>query len=390
MTEKTNGRNSSIPRGYEVEDTKSRLEWIKEFYDIEIDDSLEDKPEDLQGIIENHIGFMKIPMAIAGPLHLNGVYARGKFCIPLCTLEGTLAMSMNRGIYASSLCGGTTVRHYRQELSRAPIFIFDSLEDGVVFQNWVKNNEKKIMAVAESTTNYGKVLRIDQYVVQNYVILDMVMDTGNAAGQNMVTLAAKVACEYIQKETKHNYFLESNLNSDKKASIRNMLLGRGHGVVAETTISSGVMKRILKIEPDILFDNQGFFPIVSSMAGTLGNGIHVSNALTAIYLATGQDAACAAENSLAHFGIEKKDDALKFKLTLPSLTIGTVGGGTRLKMQNKNLRLLGCADGEHSSRKLAEIIAGAALGLEISLVCAIGSHTWTEAHMKFGREKKQG
>ena len=117
-----------------------------------------------------------------------------------------------------------------------------------------------------------------------------------------------------------------------------------------------------------------------------GNGIHVSNALTAIYLETGQDAACASENSGAQFALEKRDDGLKFKLTLPSLTVGTVGGGTRLKMQKRNLELLGCADGEHSSRKLAEIIAGATLALEISLVCAIGSHTFTDAHMKYGRK----
>ena len=63
---------------------------------------------------------------------------------------------------------------------------------------------------------------------------------------------------------------------------------------------------------------------------------------------TGQDAACAAENSVAHVGLEKREDALKFKLTLPSLTVGTVGGGTRLKMQNKNLELLGCSEGKHS------------------------------------------
>ena len=202
----------------------------------------------------------------------------------------------------------------------------------------------------------------------------------------MVTLAAKVACEYIQRETNHNYFLESNLNSDKKASVRNMILGRGHGVTAETTIKNSVMRRILKMDPDILFNAWSFFPVVSSMAGTHGNGLHVSNALTAIYLATGQDTACAAENSVAHVGIEKRDDALKFKLTLPSLTVGTVGGGTRLKMQNKNLKLLGCHKGENSSRKLAEIIAGATLSLEISLICAIGSHTWTDAHMKYGRK----
>ena len=59
-----------------------------------------------------------------------------------------------------------------------------------------------------------------------------------------------------------------------------MILGRGHGVTAETTIRNSVMKRILKIDPDILFDAWSFFPIVSSIAGTHGNGLHVSNALT--------------------------------------------------------------------------------------------------------------
>mgnify|MGYP001171658105 FL=1 len=386
MTEETNGKNISIPRGYTKEDSLARIKWVKDHYGIELDDKIEDSPEDLQGIIENHVGFMKIPMAVVGPMLIDGIYAKGKFCVPICTLEGTLSMSMNRGLLASYLSGGTKVKHFRQELSRAPVFLFDNIDESTKFQSWVNKNKNKIMAAAESTTNHGKVLRIDQYVIQNYVVLDIVLDTGNAAGQNMVTLAAKVACELIRKETGHHYFLESNVNSDKKASIRNMLLGRGHGVLAETTISNGVMKKVLKVDPDILFDAWTFQPIISNMAGTFGNSIHESNALTAIYLATGQDTACASENSIAHFSLEKRDDGLKFKLTLPSLTVGTVGGGTRLKMQQRNLELLGCSDGKHSSRKLAEIIAGAALALDISLICAVGSHTWTDAHMKYGRK----
>ena len=386
MAEDSKEKNHPIPRGYTPNDTKDRIKWVKDKTGIDFGKTKTDKPEELQGIIENHIGFMNIPMAIVGPLLLDGMYAKGEFCVPVCTVEGTLAMSMNRGMYASNLCGGTKLKHFRQELSRAPVFIFENLNESQAFQAWVKENDNKIIKVAESTTKHGKVLRIDQYTVQNYVVLDIVMDTSNAAGQNMVTLAAQLACEFIQKETNYNYFLESNINSDKKASVRNMLLGRGHGVSAETTISNNVMKRILKMDPDILFDNYHFFPIISSMAGTHGNGIHVSNALTAIYLATGQDTACVAENSIAHFGIEKRKDGLKFKLTLPSLTVGTVGGGTRLEMQKRNLNLLGCADGERSSRKLAEIITASALALEISLICAIGSHTWTDAHMKYGRK----
>jgi len=259
MSDQNNERDIPIPRGYTSQDTVDRKEWVKQFSGIEINDTLRDEEEDLQGIIENHVGFMQVPMAVVGPLLLDGSYANGKFCIPLCTLEGTLAMSMNRGIYASNVSGGTIVRHFRQELSRAPVFIFDGIDDSMKFQNWVKENEKEIMQVAESTTSHGKVLRIDQYTVQNYVILDIVLDTSNAAGQNMVTLAAKAACEFIQGKTNQNYILESNLNSDKKASVRNMLLGRGHAVTAETTIKNSVMKRVLKMDPDILFDCWSFF-----------------------------------------------------------------------------------------------------------------------------------
>ena len=37
---------------------------------------------------------MNIPMAIAGPLDINGDYAQGEFHVPICTEE--LALSMNR------------------------------------------------------------------------------------------------------------------------------------------------------------------------------------------------------------------------------------------------------------------------------------------------------
>jgi hydroxymethylglutaryl-CoA reductase (NADPH) len=92
-------------------------------------------------------------------------------------------MSLCLGIYAANISGGTVARHFRQELSRAPVFIFDNIDESMKFQNWVKANEKEIINVAESTTSHGKVLRIDQYTVQNYVILDIVLNTSNAAGQ---------------------------------------------------------------------------------------------------------------------------------------------------------------------------------------------------------------
>ena len=374
-----------IPKGYANEDTDKRLDWLSDKIGFNYDTELSTTPEDLKGIIENHIGFMKIPMAVAGPLKIEGKYANGEYYVPICTLEGTLALSMTRGMIATHRCDGIRVSHIKQELSRAPVFTFDNLNKSADFMSWIDKNFKEIKSVAESTTNHGKLLRIDQYPIQNYVILDFILDTGNAAGQNMVTLAANTSCDYIKEKTGAEFFLESGFNSDKKASARNMIMGRGHSVIAETTISNSVIRSILDVDISNLKKYQEIGPTTTRLAGTEGCHLHISNALTAIYLATGQDTACVAENSIGHYQIEPQENDVKFRLTLPSMTIGTVGGGTRLSPQQQNLKLLGCNTGDTAARKLAEIICASALALEISLFSALASHTFTRAHMKYGR-----
>ena len=378
-----NGRK--IPGGHSGRDTERRLAWLKHRTGMDYDDSTRNDPEELKGVIENHIGYMSMPMAVAGPLQLKGQYADGEFLVPLCTVEGTLAMSMSRGMYASALSGGIRTRYLKQELSRAPVFIFESIIEAVDFITWVEEHFDEIKSVAESTTRYGKLIRIDTYPIQNYVILDMVMNTGNAAGQNMVTLASKAGCDFIHGQTGHKFILESGFNSDKKASSKTMIMGRGHSVIAETTLKKSVMKRVLDLHMDEVDTYQQLGPTITAMSGTTGCHLHISNALTAIYIATGQDTACVAENSIGHFQTETTDEGLVCRLTLPSLTVGTVGGGTRLLPQQQNLKLLDCDNGEYASRKFAEIIAASSLALEISLMSAIASGSFSEAHMKYGR-----
>ena len=162
-------------------------------------------------------------------------------------------------------------------------------------------------------------------------------------------------------------------------------MGRGHSVIAEATISNSLIRSVLDVKIENLKKYQEIGPTTTRLAGTEGCHLHISNALTAIYLATGQDTACVAENSIVHYQIEPLEDELKFRLTLPSLTVGTVGGGTRLLAQHQNLKLLGCDTGDDASKKFAEIICASALCLEISLFSAIASHTFTKAHMKYGR-----
>ncbi len=179
------------PGGYRFEDTDRCRRWVERVTGHSLVNVPGAAPEDLQGIIENHVGYVPMPMSIAAPLVLEGDYAVGEFVVPQGTLEGTLTLSMNRGLLAMAMAGGCRTVHLKQELSRSPAFVMPSIAEIKPFLDWVRRHEEPIRTAAESTTRHGRLLRVDPIVMQNWVVLDFVYDTGNAAGQNMVTLATR-------------------------------------------------------------------------------------------------------------------------------------------------------------------------------------------------------
>jgi hydroxymethylglutaryl-CoA reductase (NADPH) len=377
------------PRGYTQADTTERQRWLKEQTGHIMPEFALDEPENLKGLIENHVGFVGLPLSISGPLKIDGTYAQGNFYVPLCTVEGTLSLSMTRGFYLTHRAGGIKTRHVKQELSRAPIFRFDEIEEAMTFLKTIDTHYDEIKAAAESTTQFGKLLRIDKHIIHNRVILDFIYHTAEAAGQNMVTLSTDAACRFIVEklsgETPLRYLLESNFNADKNPAHRSLIKGRGHHVIASFQIPNRILKKLLRVTADQLIEALTDKHLGSQMAGMLGMNLHTANALAALYLALGQDVACVAENAIGIATYEKRGDDLYATLSMPSVTVGTVGGATRLHAQRANLELLGCAGGENSSRKLAEIICASALALEISLAGAIVSNEFAEAHARFGR-----
>ncbi len=386
MKSMQNARMSAPPRGWTNSDTQKRIDFIKKHKAIDYAPALTEKPENLKGIIEQYVSYQALPTAVASPLVLHGEYAQGAFIVPVCTVEGTLVYSLTRGMMATAE-HGITVRHMGQRVSRAPMFMLHKVSDIKSFFDFVDAHYEGIKAAAESTTRHGKLLEIKKLPIHTSVVLDMVFSTGNAAGQNMVTIASKAACEYIQKHfSMRNYYLESGFNCDKKASRRTLVEGRGHSIIAESRISKKTLKMLLGIDVEQLITFVHSAIAVGQFTGLLGSNLHIANAIASIYLATGQDMGCVAENSVGNLDYKKNDDdSITIFLTLPSLTVGTVGGGTRLPSQKRNLELLGCVEGENSAKKLAEIIGGAALCLELSLLSAIISNTFAESHQKFGR-----
>jgi hydroxymethylglutaryl-CoA reductase (NADPH) len=235
----------------------------------------------------------------------------------------------------------------------------------------------------------AKLQYIDPYLANKFVYLRFNYSTGDAAGQNMVGRATFAACSWIldHYEGVSNFYLESNFATDKKASHVNIMRTRGKRVTAEATIQRDVLIQQLRVEPEKLVYHYGVANVGAFLSGANNNGAHSANAITAMFIATGQDVANVAESSAGVVYCEltpEKD--LYISLTIPSLIVATHGGGTGLATQHECLAILGCT-GKGTVNKLAEIVAGVALAGEISLAAAISSSDWVSSHEKYGRHR---
>ncbi|MEQ1727706.1 MAG: hydroxymethylglutaryl-CoA reductase, partial [Vicinamibacterales bacterium] len=116
---------------------------------------------------------------------------------------------------------------------------------------------------------------------------------------------------------------------------------------------------------------------------------HYANGLTAIFIACGQDVANVANAAVGITDYEVTPDGdLYASVTLPSLTVATVGGGTGLGTSRECLGMLGSVGSGHA-RKFAEIVAASVLAGELSMAGAIGSGEFVNAHETYGRNRPQ-
>ena len=343
----------------------------------------------LRGNIENFIGVAQVPIGVAGPLLVNGEHAQGDFYVPLATSEGTLVASYNRGMKMLRAAGGVTTTVSDDAMQRAPVFIFEDARDARAFGAWIIDNFDEIKKRAETTTSVGKLADIEQYAASRFLFLRFNFTTGDAAGMNMVSKATKAACDWIRdvNPSVEHYYLESNFATDKKASQINLLHTRGKHVTAEALIPGRLMQQIMRADVEKYYRGRQIINLASMLSGVNNNGAHSPNAITAMFIATGQDAANVVESSAAAVYAELMPSGdYYYSITIPSLIVATYGGGTGLTTQRECLELLGCY-GKGKVNKFAEIVAATILCGEMSLGGAITSEEWVEAHDRFGRNR---
>ncbi len=348
-------------------------------------------PHVTRGNIENFIGVVQVPLGVAGPVLVNGEHAKGEFLVPLATSEGTLVASYNRGIKVMNLSGGATVTVVGDSMQRAPVFVLKNARGARIFVEWVKENIEKIREEAEATSSVAKLQYIDPFLSNKFAYLRFNYSTGDAAGQNMVGRATFAACSWILDHYKEreiqNFYLESNLATDKKASQINVMRSRGKRVIAEATIKRDVLIQHMRVEPEKLHYHSNISNIGAFLSGANNNGAHSPNAITAIFMATGQDVANVSESSAGILYTEltpEKD--LYISLTIPSLIVATFGGGTGLPTQRECLEIMDCY-GKGKVNKFAEIVGAVALAGEISLGSAISALDWVSSHEIYGRNR---
>lgn len=339
--------------------------------------------------IENFIGTVKLPVGIAGPLRVNGLFAQDDYFLPLATTEAALVASYNRGALLISEAGGCSAMLLNEGVHRTPGFAFETLQQAGQFVAWAATQINTFKNITQSTSNHLTQQDIRINLEGNHVYLIFDYRTGDASGQNMVTIATNAALEYILANSPVSIkyaFLDANLSGDKKATAQSLNAVRGKKVTAEVHICAELIQKRLHTTAERMADFWRMSSVGGVLSGAVGVQGHYANGLAALYIACGQDAACVAESAVGVTRMELNDDgSLYAAVTLPNLMVGSVGGGTGLPSQQANLQLLGLA-GSGNARALAEVSAGLCLAGELSMIGAFCAGHFARAHRKLARE----
>lgn len=380
------------------------------------------EPERFAAYQESLTAQMVLPVGVVGPLRINlGRYRvedSGQVTelarvddlvhVPLAHTEGGLSASMLRGMQATAESGGIRTYLLHDQMTRASAFVFDDGDQAVAFSHWLEaeapslkgwindpdHPDKRPGADDEppKLSRHAHLLEVRTRLVGPVCHILYRFYTGEASGPNMMTrnayglnreIVARISAETFQPR---HVFLEANLGGDKKPSYEYYGGGHGKTVVATTTLTETVLRHRLHITPEDLQELEWVGLHGSHVSGMQSFAFTPASAIAAIFAATGQDLGMVGTSSMAHGVVKRVPAGVAFSLELGGIEVGTVGGGTSLPHAKAYLRLMGC-EGPGSAERLAQIIAAAALSLEVSAASSMasrGSENFFRAHWERG------
>lgn len=345
---------------------------------------------------ENVIGYLPLPIGVAGPILVDGEPTY----LPMATTEGVLVASTMRGCKAINGGGGVTTEILQDGMTRGPCVSFPSLPRAASAKRWLDSEEgqKAMKRSFESTSRFAKLISVKTAEAGTLLYIRFMAQTGDAMGMNMISKGVERALQYMVESCGYEDMsivsISGNYCTDKKPTALNWIEGRGKSLVAEAIVPAKLVRTVLKTTVDDLIElNHAKNLVGSALAGTIGGfNAHAANLVAAMFIATGQDPAQVVEGSNCMTLMANVDGDLQISVTMPSLEVGTIGGGTILEPQAAVLDILGVKGpaekpGENA-QKLARIIASAVLAGELSLCSALAAGHLVKSHMAHNRSKQ--
>lgn len=249
---------------------------------------------------ENVIGYMPLPVGVAGPMVIDGK----SYYLPMATTEGVLVASTNRGCKAINAAGGAITVLTGDGMTRGPCVGFQTLSRAGAAKLWLDSDDGQLTMkrAFNSTSRFARLQSMKTALAGTYLYIRFKTTTGDAMGMNMISKGVECALAVMKEDGFDDMAIISvsgNYCTDKKPAAINWIDGRGKSVVAEAIIPGDIVRSVLKSDVNALVElNTSKNLIGSAMAGSIGGfNAHAANIVTAIFLATGQDPAQNVESS---------------------------------------------------------------------------------------------
>jgi hydroxymethylglutaryl-CoA reductase len=311
--------------------------------------------------------------------------------VPMATTEGAILASCNRGLKAIYESGGVTSMVVKRSLARESYFECESLKDAITLQTMIEQKKDELKIMCEGQSTFAQCTSIHTRLRGSVVLVKFEYWTGDAAGQNMVTFSSFPAYQWIVQHSPVTLrFHAISCTSDGDKNYSPSIECRGMSVCAEVVIRKEICENVLKVQSDQFVRMSKCGNIGSETRGSIYHNANFSNMVAAIFAATGQDLACIAECAAGSIRIEVLTSGdVHCEVYMPSLLVGSVGGGTGLPEQKECVNMILSSDetlkAGKKSEYLACVIACCCLALDLSTTSSVIAGSFVSAHKRLGR-----
>uniref|UniRef100_A0A8C5G5Q4 3-hydroxy-3-methylglutaryl-coenzyme A reductase n=1 Tax=Gouania willdenowi TaxID=441366 RepID=A0A8C5G5Q4_GOUWI len=299
----------------------------------------------------------------------------------------------------SKLGGGANSRILADSMTRGPVVRLPSACQAAEVKAWLETTDgfQNIKEAFDSTSRFARLEKLLIALAGRNLYIRFHSKTGDAMGMNMISKGTEQALKTLQHHFPELQVLavSGNFCTDKKPAAVNWIEGRGKSAVSEATIPAKVVREVLKTTTAALVEvNINKNLVGSVMAGSIGGfNAHAANLVAAIYIACGQDPAQTVGSSNCITLMEPAGPAgedLYISCSMPSIELGTVGGGTNLPPQQACLQMLGVQGASvdcpgENARQLARVVCATVLAGELSLMSALAAGHLVKSHMTHNR-----